>query len=117
MREAAGSMLIIAGMYLINFYASIPNPSNRDLITGFLILIIPAAFLVTSGIFCLIKRHWRICLAGACVAGCFMILFMGLLNGGGISGLAWLPWVFSILGTLSIIFVLLAKKDWQKPQA
>jgi hypothetical protein len=116
MRIVAGIMLIIAGMYLLNFYASLPNPSNRELLTGFLVLIIPAAFLVTSGVFCLIKRHWRVCLAGACVAGFFMILFMGYLNGGGISGLAWLSWVFSILGTFSVVFVVLTKEDWQKSQ-
>lgn len=107
-RQAEGIMLIIFGMFLLNtihVYDLAFNPFD-------LFLIIPAAFLVTGGIFCLRKKYWRVCLASAWLAVFIMIMWLT----GYHTSLAWLSWVFSILGTLPIIFVYLTKKEWKEIQ-
>ncbi len=116
MRRAAGIMLIIIGMLLLN--AAISALRIYDIhvyeIVSNLLMIIPVAFLTTGGIFCLKKTHWRVCLASAWLAVFIMLVS---LTGSPPSGLDWLPWVFSILGTLSIIFVYLTKTEWNEIQS
>ena len=112
MRQAAGIMLIIFGMFLMNTVISVLSDFGihvYDLVFN-LLMIIPVAFLITGGIFCLMKKYWRVCLASAWLAVFFMILW---LTGSHPYGLSWLSWVFSILGTLPIIFLYLTKKEWR----
>jgi len=78
-----------------------------------LLMIIPVALLITGGIFCLRKTQWRVCLASAWVAVLIMIVW---LTGPPPHGLDWLSWVFSVLGTLSIIVVYLTKEEWEEIQ-
>jgi hypothetical protein len=115
MRQAAGIMLIIFSMFLLNTAISALSGYDihvYDLVFN-LVLIIPVAFLITGGIFCFVKKYWKVCLASAWLAVFFMILW---LTGSHPYGLDWLSWVFPILGTLSIIFVYLTKQEWKEIQ-
>jgi hypothetical protein len=114
MRQAAGIMLIIFGMFLLNAMISALRGYGTDIsqLVFNLSMIIPVAFLITGGIFCLRKTHWRVCLASAWLAVFFMIVWLITPYGSD-----WLSWVFSILGTLSIIFVYLTKQEWEEMQA
>jgi len=115
MRQTAGIMLIIFSMLLLNtmVYALRGYDIHVYQIVSNLLMIIPVAFLITGGIFCLQKKYWRVCLASAWLAVFIMIVS---LTGSPPSGLEWLSWVFSILGTLCIIFVYLAKIEWHEIQ-
>jgi hypothetical protein len=115
MRKAAGIMLIIFGILWLDTLVSALR--GYDIhgyeIVSSLLMIIPVAFLITGGIFCLQKKYWKVCLASAWLAVFTMIVS---LTGSLPSGLGWLSWVFSVLGTLSIIFVYLTKQEWKKIQ-
>ena len=113
MRQAAGIMLIIFGMFLLNTVISVLSDFGVYEYAIDLIMIIPAAFLVTGGIFCLRKKYWRVCFASAWLAVFIMVMW---LTGSPPYALDWLSWVFSILGTLPIIFVYLTKKEWKEIQ-
>ena len=105
-------MLIIFGMFLLNTVISALSGYGIHIseIVFNLLMIIPVAFLIMGGIFCLMKKYWRVCLASAWLAVFIMLV---ALIGSPPYGLDWLSWVFSILGTLSIIFVYLTKKEWE----
>ena len=113
MRQAADIMLVIFGMFLLNAVISALRGYGTHVseLVFNLVMIIPVAFLIAGGILCLRKTHWRVCLASAWLGVFFMIVWL-------ISpyGSDWLSWVFSILGTLSIIFVYLTKKEWEELQ-
>jgi len=115
MRKAAGIMLIIFGILLLNTVVSALRGYGISVyqIAFNLLMIIPVAFLITGGIFCLQKKYWRVCLASAWLAVLIVILW---LTGSHPTDLDWVSWVFSILGTLSIIFVYLAKAEWKEIQ-
>ena len=110
MRQAAGIMLIIFGIFLLNTMVSALSDFGVNVyqIVLNLLMIIPVAFLIAGEIFCLRKNYWRVCFASAWLSGLFFIIWWA---GSPPYGLDWLPWVFSILGTLSIIFVYLTKKE------
>ena len=112
MRQAAGIMLIIFSMLLLNTVVSALRGYDIHVneIVSNLLMIIPVAFLIAGGILCLMKKYWKVCLASAWLAVFIMIVS---LTGFPPSGLEWLSWVFSILGTLSIIFVYLTKEQWK----
>ena len=115
MRKAAGIMLIIFGMFLLNTVISALRGYDIHVyqIVSNLLMIIPVAFLITGGIFCLQKKYWRACLASVWLAVFIMLVsLIGSLP----YGLDWLSWVFSVLGTLSIIFVYLTKEEWKEIQ-
>jgi hypothetical protein len=115
MRQAAGIMLIIFGILLLNTLVSALRGYDIHVyeIVSNLLMIIPVAFLITGGILCLQKKYWKVCLASAWFAVFIMLVS---LTGSPPSGLDWLSWVLSVLGTLSIIFVYLAKQEWKKIQ-
>ncbi len=115
MRKTAGIMLIIFGVFLLNtmVYALRGYDIHVYQIVSNLLMIIPVAFLIAGGIFCLQKKYWRVCLASAWLAVFIMLVS---LTGSPPSGLDWLSWVFSILGTLSIVFVYLTKEEWKEMQ-
>ncbi len=115
MRKAAGIMLIIFGILLLNTLVSALRGYDIPVyqIVFDVLMIIPVAFLIAGGIFCLMKKYWRVCLASAWFAVFIMLVS---LTGSPPSGLDWLSWVFSILGTLSIVFVYLTKEEWKEMQ-
>ena len=115
MRKAAGIMLIIFGILLLNTLVSALRGYDIHVyqIVSNLLMIIPVAFLIAGGIFCLQKKYWKVCLASAWLAVFIMLVsLIGSLP----YGLDWLPWVSSILGTLSIVFVYLTKQEWKGMQ-
>ena len=115
MRQAAGIMLIIFGMFLLNtvVYALRGYDIPVYQIVFNLLMIISVAFLIAGGVFCLQKKYWKACLASAWLAVFIMLVSsIGSLP----PGLGWLSWVFSILGTLSIVFVYLTKQEWKEIQ-
>jgi hypothetical protein len=77
-----------------------------------LLLIIPAAFIIAAGVFCLERKYWKVCFASALVSLLIMIIW---LTGHGADSI-WLAWVVSMVGTFPIIFVCLTKKEWEEIQ-
>jgi len=115
MRQAAGIMLIIFGMFLLNTVISALSGSAIQVVDIIfnLFITISAALFITGGIFCLMKKYRKVCFASALVTLLIMIAWLT----GHAADSIWLAWVVSIVGTLPIIFVCLAKKEWQKSQA
>jgi hypothetical protein len=94
MRQAAGIMLIIFGMFLLNTVVSALRGYGIHVneIVSNLLMIIPVAFLITGGVFCLMRKYWRVCLASAWLAVFIMLVSsIGSLP----PGLGWLSWIFS----------------------
>jgi len=115
MRIAAGILMVAFGLFLLIDVVSGVNQYDvnvYDLVFS-LPLIIPAAFILTAGVFCLERKYRKVCFASALVTLLIMIAWLT----GHAADSIWLAWVVSIVGTLPIIFVCLAKKEWQKSQA
>jgi hypothetical protein len=112
MRQAAGIMLMILGalmlvgcvVVLIDYGIDVYDPVFN------IFFMICGAFLVTGGIFCLMKKYWGPCLASALLA--IFIMIRWLIDS--YTSLTWLDWIYSILGTLPIIFVCLRRREWQE---
>ena len=112
MRKAAGILLIVLGMFLlIGFVTVLIDYGGYDLAFD-LFVIITSVFIITGGVFCLMRKVWGLCFASALVAMLFMIFwFMGARFAE-----TWLTWLFSIVGTLPIIFICITKKEWKEIQ-
>ena len=128
MRKAAGIILITLGVlslcllinvlvvfgisfFLVPFY---PIPQALPAAVVLLGLIVPAAFYVTGGIFCLRRKYWRVCLASASFAVLFSVWDLGgsLLSSNILMGL--IPWVMLVAEVIAVIFILRTKKEWQE---
>jgi hypothetical protein len=131
MRKAAGTILIIAGVFgLIGLVIGLTGIYVELLRYIHLILwrIVSITLLVAGGVFCLRRRYWRECLATALLALFIglpstigMIRYItasraGLFSGGGMS-LTWGAWILLLAGVISTIFVCLRKSEWWKSQA
>jgi hypothetical protein len=139
MRKAAGIILLTLGvlfvcglidiLVIINIIHSsplmvfIPRPSFVFLLG----LVVAAAFLITGGIFCLMRKYWRVCLASASFAVLFVVFNIVYFS-------AWSPfywewsewpwsdyiymgwpiWVMLVAAVISVIFVLRTKREWQE---
>jgi len=119
MRRAAGIILIILGM--IGLIGLVLNLSNSGIYLPFLFVILwrigSGALLVTGGVFCLRRRYWGPCLASALLAlfiGIYSVVEM-LLNV--LHPMAWGIWIMALGAVISIVFISLKKKEWQKSQA
>jgi hypothetical protein len=133
MRKAAGILLITYGVKAISFLVSSMSAGFIDYRFPWgLIVIIPAVFIITGGVFCLKRKYWEVCFASSICLLLFMIFNLNLLFPVPVESVLpesvpppvtlifplWvhislsLPW-----GTLPIILVCLAKKEWQKSQA
>jgi len=120
MRQAAGIMLIILGMFglirliiisLSDFGVLLSSPPFVLWRIGF------GAFFVTGGVLCLMRRYWGLCLVSALLA-----LFIGvfsvvepLLHGYFL--MTWNTWIPILGAVIAAIFISLTKKQWQKSQA
>ena len=112
MRKAAGIMLMILGalmlvgcvVVLIDYGINVHDPIFD------IFFMICGAFLVTGGVFCLKKEYWGLCSASVLLAT--FITIRWLIDS--YTSLTGLDWIYSILGTLPIIFVYLTKKEWQE---
>jgi hypothetical protein len=132
MRIAAGIMLIIGGTASLVFYVPLlfvyVTPSSfLSLDPIFHQLLIPllyisAAFIFPGGVFCLERKHWKLCFAAALLAFLIMIYWIYATTDGFSlplsayppSALAWYIWFPIIAGTLPIIFVCIRKREWQE---
>jgi len=96
------SVLIDYGSYSLGF----------DLLT-----IILGVFVITGGVFCLIKKVWGLCLASALLAVFTAIVSLMGSSMGGFSSSNWIAWSLILVGIVSTIFVCVTRKEWQKSQA
>ena len=113
MRIAAGILLIVLGMVLlIGFIVVLIDYGGYDPAFD-LFAIIASVFIVTGGVFCLMRKVWGLCFASTLVALLFMIFWLM----GSFRAETWLTWLVSIMGTLPIIFVCVRKREWQEISA
>ena len=112
MRKAAGIMLIIFGMFLLIGFVSVLIDYGSYNLAFDLFTIIASVFIVTGGVFCLMRKVWGLCFASTLVALLFMIFWLM----GSFLAETWLTWLVSIMGTLPIIFVCVRKREWQESQ-
>jgi uncharacterized membrane protein YjjP (DUF1212 family) len=112
MRQAAGILMVAIALLLLITVISDVNRFGFSIyqLVFSLLLIIPAAFIFAGGVFCLMRRNWRVCYPSAVVTLLIMIAWLPSHAADSI-GLAW---VVSIVGTLPIILVSLAKKEWKE---
>jgi hypothetical protein len=112
MRKAAGILMVAFALFMLtDVFSGLPHYDINVYDLAFsLLLIIPAAFIVTGGVFCLERKYWKVCFASALVTVVIMIAWW-------ISQAdSMLAWVVSMVGTFPIIFVLLTRKEWQEIQ-
>jgi len=113
MRIGAGTLMMIVGIFLLITFASVLIDYGTYGVAFDLFGIILAVFVVTGGVFCLIKRVWGLCLASALFA-----VFTGIVSSmGGFSSSNWIAWSLILVGIISTIFVCVTRKEWQKSQA
>ena len=114
MRIAAGILMVAFGLFLLITGVSHLTGYGFDVyyLASSLLLIIPAIFVITAGIFCLQRKYWKVCFASALVTLVIMILWLT----GYAADSIWSAWVVSMVGTFPIIFVCLTKKEWQEIQ-
>jgi hypothetical protein len=117
MRRAAGILMIIFGTTMIGIFVD----SLRFDIHGFdlayiafrLFLIYSYVFTIIGGVFCLMRKYWKLCFASALLPVVIMILrCLGFPPSS-----SWLTWVFILAGILPITLVCLSKKEWQEISA
>jgi hypothetical protein len=123
MRKAAGVILIIFGALgvigLVRFLTGLVNTLSFipvEMVPTILIQIVPSAFFVIGGVFCLRRKHWGVCLASASFAaliGVFVVVIL-LLGRGIFLGEAWFPWIEVIAAVISVIFISRTRKEWQE---
>ena len=123
MRKAAGIILIIFGALgvrslvilltgLVNTFSFIPV----QMVPTILLEIVPSAFFVIGGVFCLRRKHWRVCLASASFAGLIGIFVVVTLSLGRAiyMGEGWIPWIAVLAAVISVIFISRTRKEWQE---
>ena len=111
MRKAAGIVLIVIGMYVVVVEVTSLSAISWPFFPPYVLPIVLGVFVVTGGIFCIMKRYWGLCLGSALGA-------VGI-------GYRWLiasesrtpEWVIiPILGILPIILVCIRRKEWKELQ-
>jgi len=123
MRIAAGIILIILAVsglvaLTISVRALTPYPTSVSYLFPMIYShIVWAGFFVASGVLCLKRKYWGLCLAPALFALLSQISVVGppLLRGHFL--MSWQTWVWVIGALISTIFISLTKKEWQKSQA
>jgi len=116
MRQAAGILMVAFALFMVRDVSSVLSfmaflwPFYGLGLGLLVVLLAAAAFVIVGGVFCLARRYWKVCLASAVVTVIIMILLW--IN----ERDSVLAWIVSMVGTFPIVFVLLARKDWQKTQ-
>jgi hypothetical protein len=108
MRVTAGILMIVSGIILIvestylvtkfGFSASLGPFPLWISPTIFTLALVAAVFVIIGGIFAFLKKFWLLCLASSIIATIFLPTMMI---------------IYLVIGVLAIIFVCLAKKEWQ----
>jgi len=119
MRIAAGIILIISGIWRLSgliVVIIILSDSGMNPYLPFLLgRIVDIPFLVISGILCLRKKYWRVCLALTLLAVFIgtAVIVAPLLEGRHLF-MNWQTWIVVLGGIISTIFISLRKKEWQE---
>ena len=120
MRKATGILMIIFGVATIGFHFEFADyyvaPSNYLTVTLFTILaVVP---IITGGVFCLKRKHWKLCFALSLWLLLFMILFLLSLPSIEIRfRYIWVPCFLIPMGILPQIFICLRRSEWSESQA
>ena len=127
MRKAAGIISItLSGVFIylltdavvvlgISIFHDPFGAGIEDLIRGvfLLVFVVAAAFLITGGIFCLMRKYWRVCLASASFGVLVSVVIGGSLLSSNIPrGL--IPWVMLVPEVVAVVFIVRRKKEWQE---
>jgi len=121
MRKAAGIILIIYGVVSLVIYVFVLHVMQLHLYLFFdpsrilfILFIISKAFIVTGGVFCLMRKVWGLCFASALLAVSIIIYEMTGLRFLPLASDWWIWWSLIIItGALPIIFVCIRKREWQ----
>jgi len=111
MRQAAGILMVAASMFLFIVRVGHYDASIFALVVS-LLLLIPTIFILIAGVFCLTRRYWKVCYASGFVTLVVMIAWATSYAADSTA----LAWAVAVVGTLPIIFVSVAKKEWQEVQ-
>ena len=137
MRKAAGIILITLGvlfacglihilviLIMMDRFSILMVVMQRPSLVFLLGLVVAAAFRITGGIFCLMRKYWRVCLASASFAVFFVvfnIVYFSALSPfswrwpwSDYIYMGWPIWVMLVAAVISVIFVLRTKKEWQE---
>jgi len=137
MRKAAGIILITLGvlfacglihilaiLIMMDRFSILMVIMQRPSLVFLLGLAVAAAFRITGGIFCLMRKYWRVCLASALFAVFFVvfnIVYFSALSPfswrwpwSDYIYMGWPIWVMLVAAVISVIFVLGTKKEWQE---
>ena len=116
MRIAAGITLMLLGVawaFLTVGYLlwDIQHGVPASGLFYYILMLIPGAFLVAGGVFCVKRRYWKVCFASALVGLVIVIFCMSV-------AALWLSYfVFVIsVGILPTIFVYLSRREWSESQ-
>jgi len=128
MRIAAGILMIIYGVVLGFYYGglglglSIQYGGPSSSIAHSIFELICGLFSLSGGLFCLMRRYWKVCFGSALL---LPLAVIDIITGFRLTGFQWAyhdvtRLVISILvmigGILPIIFVCLRRREWQKSQ-
>jgi hypothetical protein len=124
LRIAAGILMIVVGIALLVHFVPLlieDGVGTFDLPFVNLVMVVSALFFVTGGVFCLMRKYWKVCFASSLLL--LVVLALLLL----IFWILWslLPpyapvWWMAVpipVGILPIVFVCVRRRDWQKSQA
>jgi len=136
MRKAGGIILITLGVLLgcelthvlamiyVNHFTILQVLIKRPSFIFLLGLLVAAEFLITGGIFCLMRKYWRVCLASTSFA-----VFSVVFNIAYFSDLSpfswdwpwtdyiymrWPIWLMLVAAVSAMIFILRTKKEWKE---
>jgi len=102
--------LVILLTGLVNTFSFIPV----WVLPTILLEIVPSAFFVIGGVFCLRRKHWRVCVASASFAALIGIFVVVMLLLSRVIGEGWITWIVLLAAVISIIFISRTKKEWQE---
>jgi hypothetical protein len=123
MRIAAGIILIIYGVVSLVIYVFVLHVMQLHLYLFFdpsriLLFIISKAFIVTGGVFCLMRKVWGLCFASALLSVSINIYEIAGLSFLPLPSDLWIWWSLIIItGALPIIFICIRKREWSESQA
>ena len=136
MRKAGGIILITLGVLFVcglihilailitDHFSILMVVIKRPSFVFLLGLVVAAEFVITSGIFCLMRKYWRVCLASSWFAVFFVvfnIVYFSALSPFSWGRtwrdyiyMGWPVWVMLVAAVISVIFVLRTKKEWKE---
>ena len=122
MRITAGIILIIYGVVSLVIYVFVLHVMQLPFYAfdpfRILLFIIAKAFIVTGGVFCLMRKVWGLCFASALLSVSINIYEIAGISFLPLPSDLWIWWSLIIItGALPIIFVCIRKREWSESQA